>query len=198
MVNFASRIHDEKPSILLSLSKKIRKPSSSPSQTPSAYPPPYLPTPSSIPPLISSPLSTHQSLLSYDPYQNLVLCPRGVQEILTSKENKTYMEVIRMVGSLKVPENHRNFQKHMGRIRTLVRNQEALAQNRLLESYKEAERPKEEVLRMYYEYVKARLEMEKRIEEENRKKDEEREEEEGWKEEGKTIEWANFLMDLQR
>ncbi len=103
-----------------------------------------------------------------------------------------------MVGSLKVPENHRNFQKHMGRIRTLVRNQEALAQNRLLESYKEAERPKEEVLRMYYEYVKARLEMEKRIEEENRKKDEEREEEEGWKEEGKTIEWANFLMDLQR
>lgn len=106
------------------------------------------------------------------------------------------MEVIRMVGGLKVPENNRSFEKHIGRIRTLTRNQENLAQNRLLESYKEAEKPKGEVLRMYYEYVKVRLEMERRAEEEKRKREEE--EEEGWREGGKGIEWTNFLMDLQK
>lgn len=106
------------------------------------------------------------------------------------------MEVIRIVGGLKVPENNRTFEKHIGRIRTLTKNQENLAQNRLLESYKEADKPKGEVLRMYYEYVKVRLEIERRSEEERIRREEE--EEVNWKDDGKGIEWTNFLMDLQK
>lgn len=175
MVNLASKTIDEQKNLLLSHSKKIKKPTIESQTIPQKISVINNQTKSceiqnqNIQKNGSPSISFIQIALNevngsqsyqfenYQPFYNLVFCPDLVKEIFSSKNQMTMMEMRQKMMNLKTPSSINCFQKNLEKMKALSNNHDLLIQNYLKDKYTNSEQPNPDLLKDYYRYIKAKL-----------------------------------------
>lgn len=170
MVNLASKTFAENKNILLSHSKKIKKPSQEQITHKSKYSTNYSDIDYNVNPaqensqksfiqIALNEVNGAQSyqLEGYQPFYNLIFCPDLIKEMFSTKNQMTTKDMRQKMMSLKTPKSDSCFNKNLEKMKALSSNHDLLIQNYLKDKYTNSDNPKPEVLKDYYKYIKAKL-----------------------------------------
>lgn len=170
MVNLASKTFSENKNILLSHSKKIKKPCHEQIAHKPKYSTNYSDIDYNANPAQENPQKSFiqialnevngaqsYQLESYQPFYNLIFCPDLVKEMFSTKNQMTTKEMRQKMINLKTPMSDSCFNKNLEKMKALSSNHDLLIQNYLKDKYTNSNNPRPEVLKEYYKYIKAKL-----------------------------------------